>query len=145
MSGVNKVIVLGALGKDPELKHIASGGAICSFSVGTSKSWVDKASGEKKESTEWHNVSVFGKLAELCGEFLAKGKKVYLEGNLKTEKYTDKTGVDKYTTKIIAEKVEFLSPREVNSAPAPSARPAQRANPKPSQARDDFDDAIPFN
>lgn len=143
MSGINKVIVLGALGKDPELKHLPSGGAVCSFSVATSESWIDKASGEKKELTEWHNISVFGKPAELCGEYLAKGKKVYVEGKLKTDKYTDKAGVEKYTTKIVADKIEFLSPREVSQESRPAARPAQRA--KPAAARDDFDDTdLPF-
>jgi single-strand DNA-binding protein len=145
MSGINKVILIGSLGDAPEVKYAASGSAICSFSIATSESWVDKTSGEKKELTEWHNISVFGKLAEVCGEFLSKGKKAYIEGKLKTDKYTDKAGVVKYTTKIIADKIEFLSPREDKPASAPAARPTQRANPKPSQAQDDFDDSIPFN
>lgn len=144
MSGINKVILIGSLGDAPEVKYAASGSAICSFSIATSESWVDKTSGEKKELTEWHNISVFGKLAEVCGEFLSKGKKAYIEGKLKTDKYTDKAGVVKYTTKIIADKIEFLSPREDKPASAP-ARPAQRAAPRPAAARDDFDDeSLPF-
>lgn len=143
MSGINKVILIGVLGKDPDVKYAASGNAICSFSIATSESWIDKASGEKKESTEWHSVTVFSKLAEMCGEYLSKGKKAYIEGKLKTEKYTDKTGVEKYTTKIIADKVEFLSPREAAAEAKPAQRTPQRA--KQAAARDDFDDAdLPF-
>ena len=141
--GVNKVILIGVLGKDVESRVAASGNAICNFTMATSKSWLDKASGQKQEKTEWHQITAFGKTAEACGQYLSKGKKVYLEGEINYEKYTDKAGVEKYSTKIIAEKVEFLSPREESSAP--SAQPARRAAPRPAAARDDFDDQdLPF-
>ena len=144
MNGVNKMILIGTLGKDVETRYAASGSAICNFSIATSERWTDKTTGEKKEETEWSDIVVFGKTAEACAEYLSKGKVVYVEGKKKTEKYKDKAGVDKYSVKIIADKIEFLSPREDKPASAP-ARPAQRANPRPAAARDDFDDeSLPF-
>ena len=141
---VNKSIFIGVLGKDPETRYSASGSAICNFSIATSETWTDKATGEKKEETEWSDIVVYGKPAEACAQYLSKGKKVYIEARKKTEKYKDKAGVDKYAVKFIADKIEFLSPREDKPASAPAARPAARANPKPSQAQDDFDSEIPF-
>ena len=145
---MNRVIIIGGLGKDPEVRYGASGAGICSLSVATSTSWVDKASGERKKETEWHNVTVFGKQAELCAEHLVKGAKVAVEGRLKTEEFTDKTGNKQRATKIIADNVEFLSPKEQDSTPAdkPAARPAAKAPARrsPPTASDDFGDEIPF-
>ena len=110
MGSVNKVIVVGNLGADPEVRYLDSGDAVCGFSVATSESWNDKA-GEKQERTEWHKVSVFGKLAELCGEYLAKGRKVYVEGKIQTRQWEDKEGATRRTTEIKAREVKFLSAR----------------------------------
>jgi len=135
---VNKFIGIGNLGKDPEMRFMPNGNAVCNFSIAISERYKDKTSGEMKEVTEWVNIVMFGKLAEIAGEYLAKGSKVYVEGKLKTEKYTDKnTGTDRYTTKIVAEKMDMLSSKG-EGKPAAS-RPA--APPVP----DDFpDDDIPF-
>lgn len=99
--GVNKVIIVGTLGNDPEVKYSASGSAIANFSVATSEQWKDKQTGEKKEQTEWHRVVIFGKLAEVAGEYLRKGSQVYIEGQLRTRKWSDSNGVDRYTTEIV--------------------------------------------
>lgn len=99
--GINKAIILGTLGQDPEVKYMPSGGAVCNLSLATSEQWNDKATGEKKEQTEWHRVVIFGKLAEVAGEYLRKGSQVYIEGKLRTRKWTDQSGVEKYTTEIV--------------------------------------------
>lgn len=99
--GINKVIILGTLGQDPEVKYMPSGGAVCNISIATSEQWNDKATGEKKEQTEWHRVVIFGKLAEVAGEYLRKGSQVYVEGKLRTRKWTDQSGNEKYTTEIV--------------------------------------------
>ena len=99
--GVNRVTILGNLGNDPEVKHTNSGSAIANLTVATSESWNDKETGEKKEQTEWHRVVLFGKLAEVAGEYLRKGSQVYIEGQLRTRKWTDNSGVEKYTTEIV--------------------------------------------
>lgn len=106
--GVNKVILVGNLGNDPEVRFTASGTAIGTLSVATSESWNDKNTGEKQERTEWHRVKLFGKLAEIAGEYLKKGRQVYIEGSIRTEKYTDKQGVEKYSTDIIASDMQML-------------------------------------
>ena len=106
--GINKVIIVGNLGNDPETRYTASGTAITTLSIATSESWTDKQSGEKQERTEWHRVKIFGKLAEIAGEYLKKGRQVYIEGALRTEKYTDKAGVEKYSTAIIASEMQML-------------------------------------
>lgn len=106
--GINKVIIVGNLGNDPETRYTASGTAITSLSIATSESWTDKQSGEKQERTEWHRVKLFGKLAEIAGEYLKKGRQVYIEGSLRTDKYTDKNGVEKYSTDIIASEMQML-------------------------------------
>jgi len=105
--GVNKVILVGTLGKDPEVRYSQAGAALTSVSIATNESWKDK-NGEKQERTEWHRVKFFGKLAEIAGEYLKKGGMVYIEGSLRTEKYTDKQGVEKYTTDIIANEMQML-------------------------------------
>lgn len=111
MSSVNKVILIGHLGQDPELRYLASGDAVANFSMATSESWKDKA-GEKQEQTEWHRISAFGKTAEIVGKFLKKGSQVYVEGKLQTKKWTDKEGVERYTTEIRCDRMQMLGARE---------------------------------
>lgn len=106
--GINKVIIVGNLGADPEVRYTSGGTPVCSLSVATSEQWTDKQSGERQERTEWHRVKMFGKLAEIAGEYLKKGRQVYIEGSLRTDKYTDKNGVDKYSTDIIANDMQML-------------------------------------
>jgi len=154
MASVNKVIIVGNLGRDPETRYMPDGGAITNVSVATSFQWTDKASGEKKEETEWHRVVFRAKLAEIAGEYLKKGSQVYVEGRLRTRKWQDKDGQDKYTTEIIAERMQMLGARagsgeprgeqqrveERQSAATPSAAGAK----KPAGKFDDMEDDIPF-
>jgi single-strand DNA-binding protein len=112
MASVNKVILVGNLGRDPETRYTADGAAITNIRVATTDSWKDKASGEKKEQTEWHTVVFFGRLAEIAGEYLKKGRSVYVEGRLRTRKWQDKEGQDRYTTEIVAENMQMLGSRE---------------------------------
>ncbi len=156
--GVNKVIIVGNLGQDPEVKYMPSGQAVCNISVATTDNWSDKASGEKQEKTEWHRVVFFRRLAEIAGEYLKKGSQVYIEGRLQTRKWKDQSGVEKYTTEIIANEMQMLGGRGGGGAsgggfdapPAAddgfgSSAPSKSApsTPAPSTA-DDFDDDIPF-
>jgi single-strand DNA-binding protein len=106
--GINKVILVGNLGADPEVRYTAGGTAIASLSIATSEQWTDKQSGQKQERTEWHRVKLFGRLAEIAGEYLKKGRQVYVEGSLRTDKYTDKQGVERYSTDIIASELQML-------------------------------------
>ena len=148
--GINKVILVGNLGNDPETRYSQSGSAITTISVATSESWKDK-NGEQQERTEWHRVKFFGRLAEIAGEYLKKGRQVYIEGSLRTEKYTDKNGVEKYATDIIANEMQMLGGRsgggmgtESRSEPR-AAAPAERGGGSPSQSSStEFDDDIPF-
>lgn len=113
MNGINKVILVGTLGKDPEIRYMPNGNAVANFSVATSEKWKDKQSGQQKESTEWHNITIFGKLAEICGEYLRKGSQVYLEGKLKTEKWQDQaTGQDRYKTVIQCSEMQMLGGKQ---------------------------------
>jgi len=112
MASVNKVILIGNLGKDPETRYAPSGGAICNVTIATSRTRTDKASGEKREDTEWHRVVFFDRLAEIAGEYLKKGRPVYVEGRLQTRKWTDKEGQDRYTTEIVAEAMQLLGSRD---------------------------------
>ena len=112
MASVNKVILVGNLGRDPETRYATSGSAICNITVATSRQWKDKTSGEKKEETEWHRVVFYDRLAEIAGEYLKKGRPVYVEGRLKTRKWQDKEGQDRYTTEIVAEQMQLLGSRE---------------------------------
>ena len=130
---VNKFIGIGNLGRDPEMRFMPNGNAVCNFSIAISERYKDKNSGEMKELTEWVNIVMFGKLAEIAGEYLRKGSKVYVEGKLKTEKYTDKNGVEKYATKVVAEKMDMLSTRTEGAAQA-----------KPPEPEPFNDDEIPF-
>ena len=118
MASVNKVILIGNLGKDPETRYAPSGGAICNVRIATTRNWKDKATGEKKEETEWHSVVFYDRLAEIAGEYLKKGRPVYVEGRLKTRKWQDKEGQERYTTEIIATEMQLLGSREGMGAPA---------------------------
>ncbi len=109
--GINKVILIGNLGTDPEVRYMPQGGAVANLTVATSESWTDKATNEKKEQTEWHRVVIYQRLAEIAGEYLRKGSKVYIEGKLKTRKWQDKDGVERYTTEIIANELQMLDGR----------------------------------
>ena len=170
MASINKVIIIGNLGKDPEVRYMPSGSAICNVTVATSRQWKNKESGEKNEETEWHRVALFDRQAEIAGEYLKKGSSVYFEGRLKTRKWTDKEGVERYTTEIIADVMQLLGSRQGGGgagagdddggssgysersapqravpasrpqAPAPASRPA----PKAATGFDNMDDDIPF-
>lgn len=173
MASVNKVIIVGNLGRDPEVRYSADGAAICNVSVATTSQWKDKASGDRREETEWHRVVFYGRLAEIAGEYLKKGRSIYLEGRLKTRKWTDKDNIERFTTEIVADQMQMLGGRDDaaggggggnygggrsgggdygDSAPAPRQMPQQRQQapqqsaPRPSQAANlaDMDDDIPF-
>ena len=156
MASVNKVILIGNLGRDPETRYMPDGGAITNISIATTENWKDK-NGEKQEKTEWHRVAFFGKLAEIAGEYLKKGSQVYVEGRLQTRKWQDKDGQDKYTTEIVANAMQMLGSRqgmggggrdEPPSDREPSGgsgRPAAKPAGKPAGGKfDDFEDDIPF-
>ena len=166
MASVNKVILVGNLGRDPETRYATSGSAICNITVATSRQWKDKATGEKKEETEWHRVVFYDRLAEIAGEYLKKGRPVYVEGRLKTRKWQDKEGQDRYTTEIVAEEMQLLGSREGGGggsgrgdvefdsagggagagagAGAKSGGGAKSASGSAKPKTDDFDDDIPF-
>ena len=159
--GVNKVILIGTLGADPETRYGANGNCIATLRLATNESWTDKATGEKQERTEWHRVKLFGRTAEIASEYLRKGKQVYIEGKLRTEKHIDKDGIERYSTDVVGDELQLLGgapgaadgeparpadPPRPSSAPRPAgqgARPAQpaRAAAPPPQ---DFDDELPF-
>lgn len=154
MASVNKWIGIGNLGRDPEMRYTASGEAICNFSIACTESWKDKQTGEKKEMTEWVRISFFGKLAEICGQYLKKGSQVYIEGSLRTRKWTDKDGQERYTTEIRGDEMKMLGSRQGQGAPAASGggydsepttdyAPAPPRN-KPKPSFDDLGDDIPF-
>lgn len=135
--GINKVIAIGNLGQDPDTKYLGSGTAVTNFSIAISEGWTDKQTGEQKERTEWLNVEAWGKLAEVCAQYLRKGSQVYIEGKLQTDSWDDKdTGQKKYRTKVRANEIQFLGGRPEGSEPR---KPAKEPNPQP-----DFDDDIPF-
>lgn len=163
--GINKVIILGTLGQDPEVKYMPSGGAVCNLSLATSEQWNDKATGEKKEQTEWHRVVIFGKLAEVAGEHLRKGSQVYVEGKLRTRKWTDKSGVEKYTTEIVLQPMNGVmqmiggkssdngsqqsqqrqqSGSNQQSGWGKPQQPSSTSKPPANEPPMDFDDDIPF-
>ena len=152
MASVNKVIIVGNLGADPETKYLPSGDAVTNIRVATTDTWKDKTSGEKKEATEWHRIAFFGRLAEIAGEYLKKGSQVYVEGSLRTRKWQDKDGQDRYSTEIRGDVMQMLGRREGGGEPrgeraeASSARAAEpkAAAKKPAGKFDDMDDDIPF-
>ena len=149
--GVNKVILVGNLGKDPEVRYMPSGGAVTNVTLATSEQWKDKQSGEKKENTEWHRIVFFGRLAEVAGEYLKKGSQVYVEGRLQTRKWQGQDGQDRYTTEIVANEMQMLGGRSgagggasySNDTPASAPAPAGK-EPAMAAGADDFDDDIPF-
>jgi single-strand DNA-binding protein len=157
MASVNKVILIGNLGRDPETRYTTGGDAVTNLNIATSETWKDKA-GEKQEKTEWHTVVLFGRQAEIAGEYLKKGRSVYIEGRLQTRKYTDKEGVEKYSTEVVGDRMQLLGSRdggggggdaEMGGSP-PAARregaggAAPRGSPAGKKNVDDFDDDIPF-
>jgi len=145
MASVNKVILVGNLGKDPETRYMPNGEAVTNCTIATTDTWKDKNSGEKKEATEWHRIVFYRKLAEIAGQYLKKGSQVYIEGALKTRKWTDKEGAEKYTTEIIADTMQMLGSRQGSDEPQ---RPAQAAKPAQtgggSSGFSDFESDIPF-
>ena len=157
--GINKVIIVGNLGADPETRFLPSGGSVTNVRIATSESWKDKQTGQQQERTEWHRVVFFNRLAEIAGEYLKKGSKVYVEGSLRTRKWQDQSGQDRYTTEIVGNEMQMLDSRGGGqmgggqmgggfggqSASAPSPAPASNAPaPQPVAAGDDWDDDIPF-
>jgi len=148
MRGVNKVILVGNCGKDPETRYTPSGSAVTNISIATSESWKDKQSGEKQERVEWHNVVFFNRLAEIAGEYLKKGSQCYVEGQLRTRKWQDKSGNDRYTTEIVASEMQMLGGREQSDASRQAAGAAQGSNGQQTAVRpgtdDVFEDDIPF-
>ena len=149
MAGVNKVIILGRLGADPELRSSPSGVTSCNLSIATSQNWTDKSSGEKKEKTEWHRVVFFGRSAEVIDQYVKKGQELYIEGSLSTSKY-EKDGIDRYTTNIIGSSFNFISGSGSSSSNANSNQFDDNLNQdtntksQETSAKDDFDDDIPF-
>lgn len=161
--GINKVILIGNLGRDPEVRYTAGGSAVANLRIATTESWKDKQTGEKKEATEWHSVVLFGKLGEIAGEYLKKGRTVYIEGRLQTRKYQDKEGVERYSTEIVGSDMQMLGggegrgegggsygrqsggeePAWGGGAPASGARPGA-GKPAADDFGGDFDDDIPF-
>lgn len=164
MASVNKVIILGNVGKDPEVRYLPSGGAVCQIGIATSRKWKDKASGDQMEETEWHRVTFFERQAEIVGEYVKKGHPLYVEGRLRTRKYTDKGGVEKFATEIIATELQLLgsrdgggqggaAPQQRQSAAPQGRAPAQTQQRAPQRQAagggggtsfDDLDDDIPF-
>lgn len=159
--GVNKVIICGNLGQDPEVRYMPNGNAVANISVATSESWKDKATQEQKEETEWHRCVCYGKLAEIIGEYLKKGSKIYLEGKLKTRKWKDQQNVDRYTTEIVFDEMQMIDGKQQGVSPSPPPQQLQRPAQQPqnngyaaarnapqqpigNQPPADFDDDIPF-
>ena len=143
MKGINKAIIVGRLGKDPETKYMPSGGAVTNITVATSESWKDKNTGQQQERTEWHRVVFFNKVAEIAGEYLRKGSKVYIEGSLRTRKWQDQSGADKYTTEIVANELQMLDSLD-KSDPRKSQGDQQVPKQQVHGQFDDFDSDIPF-
>ena len=146
--GVNKVILVGNLGQDPEVKYMPSGQAVCNISIATTDSWNDKSTGEKQERTEWHRVVFFRKLAEIVGEYLRKGSQVYVEGRLQTRKWQDQSGADRYTTEIVANEMQMLGGRGSGASAPPAEQEfgssSGQSKPAMATATEEFDDDIPF-
>ena len=151
--GVNKVILVGNLGKDPETRYMPSGSAVTNLTLATSESWKDKQTGEAQERTEWHKIAMFGRLAEIAAEYLRKGSQVYIEGKLRTRKWQDKEGKDRYTTEIVADEMQMLGSKGGGAGAGAGAPAAASARERPATAVNDavdsgppgdFDDDIPF-
>ena len=161
MASVNKVIIVGNLGKDPEMRYTQNNTAVCNFTVATTDNWTDKQSGDRQERTEWHNIVAWSRLGEICGQYLHKGKQVYVEGRLQTRKWQDRDGKDRWTTEIVANTMQMLGRKDDFESGAAPRGPAQaqgqqaqgqqaqggsefNAPPAPAQAAPDDDDDLPF-
>ena len=145
MAGVNKAIIIGRLGNDPEMRYMPSGEAVANLSIATSESWTDKTTGAKREKTEWHRVVAFRKLAEIIGQYCKKGDQIYIEGKLQTRKWSDKNGQDHYTTEIIADQMQMLGGKEDRGQrERQSEKPGRFPDPPPNPSPQTFDDDIPF-
>jgi single-strand DNA-binding protein len=150
MASVNKVILVGNLGREPEVRFMPNGEAVCNFSIATTDNWKDK-NGEKQSKTEWHNIVIYRKLAEIAGDYLKKGSPVYIEGRLQTRKWQTKEGQDRYTTEIIANSMQMLGTKPASSGQSDGGYDKERYTPPPSDKDapprnfDDFEDDIPFN
>ena len=142
MRGINKVILLGTLGKDPESKSFANGGTVCNFSIATSEQWQDKNSGDRKEATEWHRIVADGRLAEICQQYLKKGSKIYIEGRIRTRKWQNQQGQDQYTTEVRADQMQMLSRTEVITSPP--VNPPEPPQPPKHKPEDHWEDDWPF-
>jgi len=143
-NGVNKVILIGNVGRDPEIRYTAAGGAVANLTMATAESWKDKESGEKKEKTEWHRVVLFGRTAEIAGEYVKKGSRIYIEGRLQTRKWQDKSGADKYTTEVVGSNMQLLGGGgESGSGGEQQEQEPARSKPK-VEYQGEFDDDIPF-
>ena len=147
--GINKVILIGNLGNDPDIRYTTSGAAVANISLATAESWKDKETGEQQERTEWHRIVFFGRLAEIVGEYLRKGSQIYVEGRLQTRKWQDKEGNDRYTTEIVANEMQMLGSKgggnvSENYDQSSPPRTAEASTPVTSATEDDFDDDIPF-
>ena len=144
MSGINKVIIVGRLGNEPELRTMPNGEAVANISVATSEVWTDKNTGERRETTEWHRIVFYRRQAEVVGEYLHKGSQVYVEGRLKTRKWQDQNGQDRYTTEIQGDVMQMLGDRNTNSPPTQPLQNPTGQQPTGQQSMDSFDDDIPF-
>lgn len=148
MASVNKVILIGRVGKDPETRYLSNGDAVTNITVATSENWKDK-NGEKQEKTEWHQICFYRKLAEIVGEYVKKGGQIFIEGKLETRKYTDKNGIERYTTQIVADEMKMLGSRQGGSgneehSNQSDAKPAREGRPSTGTGFDDMKDDIPF-
>ena len=148
MSGVNKVIILGNLGKDPDVKYMPNGDAVVNFNIATSEAWKDKATGERREKTEWHRIVIFRKLGEIAANYLKKGSKVYLEGKLQTRKWQGQDGTDRYTTEIVANQMQMLDRKpegnEEHTHQKQAYQNTKQQQHQPQVTSGSFDDDIPF-
>ncbi|MBN1842343.1 MAG: single-stranded DNA-binding protein [Deltaproteobacteria bacterium] len=147
MAGINKVILIGRLGKDPEVRYTADGTAVANFSIATSDEWKDKGTGEKKERTEWHRIVAWRRLGEICGEYLSKGRQVYIEGSLQTREWEDQDGKKRWTTEIVARNMQMLGTRdqvESFSQQAPTPGPVRPAGGPEPTAKEPIETDIPF-
>lgn len=147
--GVNKVIIIGNLGQDPEIRALQSGSSVATISVATSEGWTDKATGQKQERTEWHRIVFFNRLADVVGQYLRKGSKIYVDGSLRTRKWQDQSGQDRYTTEIVASNMQMLNSRQQDGGgqyqQEPQANYQQQQQPQAQQSNNlDFDDDVPF-
>jgi len=144
MASVNRVFLIGNLGKDPETRFMPDGKPVANITMATSETWKDRNTGEKQEKTEWHKVSFFGPVAEIVGKYLRKGSKIYIEGKLQTRKWQDKDGADRYTTEIVANEMKMLDGKPSDGGYQASAGTSEPKSPRPAVTTDDMDDPLPF-